>query len=151
MIETISRKVAPSQEQSTINLMTSFGWRVKSSQEINSTDSHLETRNDTLYSVTTKENYVKLLFDRDTEMKNYARLVQLEKQYAAIANAQPKFSLEVLMNKKLLFLLIPVLGIFLALPTIIEIVKKLFNDKKEWAQEFQVKANAIISEARSLL
>ena len=101
MIETIVRKVAPSEEQKTITTMTTFGWRVKSSQEINTVDSHLETRNDTLYSVTTKENYVKLLFERDTNRKNYAQLAQLERQYVAIMNAQPKLSLASVLNHML--------------------------------------------------
>ncbi len=148
MIETISKKIAPNQEQKTINLMTYFGWRVKSSQEIYSVDSHLETRNDTLYNVTTKENYVKLLFERDTEMKNYAQLVQLEKQYAIIANAEPIFSLALFFNKKMLFALIPVVGLPIAL---IAIIKEFSNKRKQWLQVYQAKVPAILSKAKSLL
>ena len=148
MIETITRKVAPNEEQKTINTMAHFGWRVKSSQEINTVDSHLERRDDTLYSVTTKENYVKLLFDRDTEMKNYTQLVQLERQYAALVNSQPRVSLGIFLNKKLLFVLIPGIGFIIAL---VLIFKDFFDASKAWGQEYQAKAPAILSEARSLL
>lgn len=148
MIETITRKVAPNEEQKTINSMANFGWQVKSSQEINTVDSHLETRNDTLYSVTTKENYVKLLFQRNTEMKNYAQLVQLERQYAAIVNAQPKLGLNYFLTKKMLFILIPVIGLFIALYFVL---KKYFDDVKAWGIEYQQKAPTILSTARTLL
>lgn len=148
MIETMTRKVAPKDEQKTINTMANFGWQVKSSQEINTVDSHLETRNDTLYSVTTKENYVKLLFQRNTEMKNYAQLVQLERQYAAIVNAQPKLGLNYLLTKKILFALIPVIGLFIALYFVF---KNYFGDVKAWGTKYQQTAPTILSTARSLL
>lgn len=148
MIETIARKVAPNEEQKTINTMANFGWRLKSSQEINTVDSHLETRNDTLYSVTTKENYVKLLFERDTQMKNYAELAHLERQYAALLNSRPQLSLSSILNKKLLFLLIPLIGIFIV---VFSIYKNFREANKKWGEEYQAKAPIILSRARALL
>ena len=90
MLETISKKVAPSDEQSTINVMSHFGWNVKSSQEINVQDSHLERRGDAIYNVTKKENYVKLVFERNTAIPNYNQLVALEKEYFDILAEKPK-------------------------------------------------------------
>ena len=91
MIETITRKVHPREENETADIMRCFGWRLKSSQEINSKESHLERHFNTLYSVTTKENYVKLLFERDTSMPNYKMLVSLEKEYLTVLSKKPKF------------------------------------------------------------
>ncbi len=70
--------------------MQDFGWSLKSSQEINNTDSHLEDRGGTTYSVTTKENYVKLVFDRETKMDNYDRICSLEQMYTKIINSEPE-------------------------------------------------------------
>ncbi|MBE6585692.1 MAG: hypothetical protein E7645_04095 [Ruminococcaceae bacterium] len=145
MIETVSKKVAPSQEQYTINIMTNFGWRVKSSQEINSKESHLERRGDELYSVTSKENYVKLLFERDTEMKNYAQIAQLEREYNAIcASSKPKF------EKKQILLMI-VLLIFLLPIGIIYGVYVFFKNTKEAGEKAGAKLGPILQKARSLL
>ncbi len=92
MIETVTRKVSPREENETANIMRCFGWRLKSSQEINSKESHLEQQGDTLYSVTTSENYVKMLFERETTMPNYSKLVALENEYCAILRKRPDFS-----------------------------------------------------------
>lgn len=92
MIETITRKVHPREENETADIMRCFGWRLKSSQEINSKESHLERQGDTLYSVTTSENYVKMLFERETTMPNYNKLVALENEYCSILRKRPGFS-----------------------------------------------------------
>lgn len=92
MIETITRKVSPRQKNETADIMRCFGWRLKSTQEINSKESHFEQQGDTLYSVTTSENYVKMLFERETTMPNYSKLVALENEYCAILRKRPDFS-----------------------------------------------------------
>lgn len=83
--ETRSIQVAPSEEQSTIELYQLFGWELKSSQEIFNQSSHLERDGDSINQVTTTTNYVKLVFQRDTEMKNYRELADLERQYEGVA------------------------------------------------------------------
>lgn len=92
MLETITKKVSPKNEQHTIDVMNCFGWKLKSSQEVNVSDSHLENRYGDLYSVTNKEHYVKLLFEREKEMPNYDRIVKLEYEYYSILNSEPTFS-----------------------------------------------------------
>lgn len=84
--ETKSLSVIPSDEQRTIDEMQAFGWELVSSQEIATKDSHLERRGDTLYSVTESENYVKLVFNRDTSIPNYAELDALYRQYLEYPN-----------------------------------------------------------------
>lgn len=84
MIETKSMSVAPENEQKTINALANFGWTLQSSQEINVKDSHLEEKDDKLYSVTESEHYVKLVFQRDTAMANYDEITDLEAQYNAV-------------------------------------------------------------------
>ena len=64
-----------------IKVRRCFGWEYVSSQEINNTESHLETRNDTLYSVTTKENYTNVMFRRDVTRKNIQEIKALERQH----------------------------------------------------------------------
>ncbi len=88
MLENKSMKVSVSQEQLYIDRMAWFGWNVKSSQEINSRESHLETRGDDVYSVTTKENYIKLLFERAVP-KNKRQLDALENEMHSIMNNYP--------------------------------------------------------------
>lgn len=55
MLETKTLKVANSAEESTISLMQQFGWSLLSSQDVNNTDSHLENRNGSIYSVADKK------------------------------------------------------------------------------------------------
>ena len=92
MLETKTLKVANSAEESTISLMQQFGWSLLSSQDVNNTDSHLENRNGSIYSVTTSEKYVKLVFNRDKDMANYSQIVKLENEYYSIINSEPRVS-----------------------------------------------------------
>ena len=80
--ETKSLTVSPSEEQNTIELYQSFGWELKSSQEIFNKDSHLESRSDGTYNVTTTTNYVKLVFSREKTIPHYDELVKLENDYS---------------------------------------------------------------------
>lgn len=73
--------ISPSNINFVIEARRSFGWEYISSQEINTSESHLETRNDTLYSVTTKEHYTNIMLRRDATRKNIQRLRALEDQY----------------------------------------------------------------------
>ncbi len=91
MEETKKVKVLPSDENAQTAIWQDFGWSLVSSQEIKNTDSHLERRGDTIYNVTTKENYVNLLFKRDTNMPHYSEIVALERKYDAVpSNIYPK-------------------------------------------------------------
>jgi len=83
-----SISVEPSAEESTINLWQSFGWDLKSTQEVKTSDaSHLERRGDTIYNVTQSgEHYIKLTFERDPARQNYAELKSLEGQYYSISD-----------------------------------------------------------------
>ena len=135
MIETVSKKVLPNEEQDTIDLMLKFGWQLYSSQEISDTDSHWEKKKDKLYNVTTRENYVKLVFNRDKEMKNYQRIVELEKDYYFLINNKP---IEPKMNYILL-----ILGYCLYVYPGIQ-YKNYFNKKKkEYDEAYPKWENAI--------
>lgn len=72
LIETISIKTEPDEEQHTINTYQKFGWQLRGSQEINSstTDVH-SNANGTITSTNRHYNYVKLVFDRNKKMSNY--------------------------------------------------------------------------------
>ena len=145
MIQTISKKVRPNEEQATINIMSCFGWSVKSSQEINSKESHLERRGDEIYSVSTKENYVKLLFERNTEMKNYAQISQLEQKYNALcASTKPKFEKKQIILTLVLTVVFFPIGIGYGAYT-------FFTAAKNAQNTLRTLAAPILSEARSLL
>jgi len=79
--ESTSVKVTPIEEDETIRTYEMFGWELVSSQTVDNTNSHLENRMGTLYSVTESKNYVKLVFKRDKNMPNYKRIVELEEEY----------------------------------------------------------------------
>jgi hypothetical protein len=84
-----SISVAPSAEEATINLWQTFGWELKSNQEVKNKDSHLERRGDSVYNVTETEHYIKLTFERDPARQNYAELKSLEERYYAATPPSP--------------------------------------------------------------
>ena len=92
MEETKKLQVLPSEEDAVTKVWQDFGWKLFSSQEINNTDSHLERRGDTIYNVTTTENYINLLFKRDTNMANYNSIKALEDQYCSIPDNSGSYS-----------------------------------------------------------
>lgn len=156
MLETKSLTVSPQEEQSIINVWTNFGWSLKSSQEINDTDSHLERRGDTLYNVTTNKNYVKLVFERDTKMENYDKVSALEDKFYTLINKEPE-----LQHVKISGI-ITVIGLLIyVIPGVLYLVFKLSKRsrlKKEyqaayakWKAEDEPVAIAAFEEARSLI
>ena len=80
-IESKSMSVLTKDENFFIKKAEQFGRELLSSQEINVKESHMEDRGDDLYSVVTSQNYVKLAFKRDREMKNYDKIVEIENEY----------------------------------------------------------------------
>lgn len=74
-------QVRPEDEQQQIDFMHQFYWNLLSSQEIRSIDNHLETRGDSLYSVTKTSHYVKLAFSRDVATPNIDKIKNLEKEF----------------------------------------------------------------------
>lgn len=82
--ETKSINVKPANEEATIELYQNFGWELSTTQEVLNTDSHLEQKLDGIYSVTTKQHYIRLVFSRDTAMPNYQKIVELENEFYKI-------------------------------------------------------------------
>jgi hypothetical protein len=84
--------VAPGEEDSTMNLWQSFGWEMKSTQEVKTSESsHLERRGDTIYNVTKAgDHYIKITFERDQSRQNYKELVALENQYYNVSGPGQK-------------------------------------------------------------
>jgi len=88
-------EIKNSEEQSTIEFWTQFGWQLKSSQRVYNKDSHLESRGDSTYSVTETVDFTKLVFERDKNGPNYSKIVELEKEYfskAATLSNKPTVS-----------------------------------------------------------
>lgn len=79
--ETKSIEVNPDSERATIDLWENFGWEVLNSQTVHFKDTHQELRGDDTYSVTETTHYIKITFQRDKAMQNYAELVDLERKY----------------------------------------------------------------------
>lgn len=150
MLETKTLKVANSAEESTISLMQQFGWSLLSSQDVNNTDSHLENRNGSIYSVTTSEKYVKLVFNRDKDMANYSQIVKLENEYYSIINSEPRVSaIDVkIALTGLVFFLIP--GI-LYIVFMKKKIKKEENNHYEWKKKANKRIAEIMGETTVLL
>jgi hypothetical protein len=80
--------VAPEDEESSVRLFQSFGWELKSTQEMKTQDAQVFTGQDSdgseHYQTTKGEHYIKLTFERDPARQNYAELKSLEGQYYSI-------------------------------------------------------------------
>ena len=84
-------------ERLTIRVHTNFGWKLKSSQRVYDRNTRLENRNGDTYAVTETMDFTKLVFERDTEMKHYYALKDLEDEYYRCEDAlkvlkTPKYS-----------------------------------------------------------
>ena len=156
MKETKFIEVHPTTVEDTIKVWHSFGWEmVGAPQEIYNKDSHQERRGDTIYNVTETTHYVKITFQRDNKMPNYAELASLERRYDAINPYHPGDH-----PKKFSWLIALGLGVFYILPGVIYVIvkKKSYprrceeweNNKKQYENACQEKEN-IASHARSLL
>lgn len=80
-VESKSVTAAPNEEQILIEKHELFGWELKSSQEVLSRDSHLEKHGDDLYNVTTTQNYIKLVFQRDADSPLAVKSRTVEEEY----------------------------------------------------------------------
>lgn len=152
MIESKSLTVTPSSENSTIDLWQNFGWTLKSSQEVNSKESHLEERGGDLYSITTSQNYVKLTFQRDTSIPNYVRLKELETKYHALLDSEPTEPISIFSLKTHLIiggLLLIAYGIGI-IYFIIYFSKKI-KAKKEYEDKYSIWYNKINTEGKRIL
>ncbi|MCL2217721.1 MAG: hypothetical protein FWB91_11985 [Defluviitaleaceae bacterium] len=83
--EVKSIDVHPDSEQAAVNVHQAFGWEFHSTQEV--TENYQERRGDDIYQVRTKK--IKLTFQREKTMPNYAQLVDLERQYYAVPSTPP--------------------------------------------------------------
>jgi len=90
--EVKSCTVAPSEEEATINFWQIWGWELKSTQEVKTQDVQTFTGQDSdgteHYKTTKGEHYVKLTFERERSMPNYAELCELEQKYDAASKIQ---------------------------------------------------------------
>ena len=84
--ETKFIKCSPSETNETIELWQSFGWELMGApQEIFNQNTRLTGRSEEKETyTTTTTNYVKITFQRDKNMPNYAELVDLEQEYENI-------------------------------------------------------------------
>lgn len=151
MLEIKSVQVTPSNEEATIQLWQNFGWQFVSSQEVNNTDSHLERRGDEIYNVTTKEHYVKLVFNREKNHPNYNQIVKLENEYYSILRSKP--SVYPGGNGFVAFILL----MWLIFPGVIYIVVTSKKKKASqaafanWQRKANTRISQILQEAESLL
>ena len=154
MLEVKTLTVKPNAEQNTIDLLASFGWNLKSSQEIKTKDSHLEQRGDDIYSVTETEHYIKLVFDRDTNRENYDKLKQLENTFFSIMDQEPELE-----NVNTNYLIAFVLLCIYIIPGVLYLVHKSKKRKeaeaayqqayRTWKEQEKI-AIAALDEARRL-
>lgn len=87
MKQTKSMQVPVEAESAEIEVWRCFGWELFSTQEVRDTDSHLENRGGTIYSVTSTTHYIKLTFQRDDKMPGYGELCAAERKYIEAVDA----------------------------------------------------------------
>ncbi len=81
--------VPPEMEIDAIQFWTSFGYELFGNQEVLAKDTHIEQGAldvlcDTYTQVRETTHYIKLTFQRDTSIKNYAELKRLEAEFEAL-------------------------------------------------------------------
>ncbi|MDE6244163.1 MAG: hypothetical protein K2M50_00730 [Treponemataceae bacterium] len=159
MKEIESFNVAPSEEADTRKLWLSFGWELKSTQEVKTNDSQVFTGQDSdgteHYRTTAGEHHIKLTFERDPERKNYNELKSLEEQYYAIKDPYypeaPRFITLlwlILIGVGLVAYVIP--GIILLIIHIIIHVKKSKTYKEDYAY-YTEKMNEVLAQRKEIL
>ncbi len=144
MIESKSLQVHPALENSTIELWQNFGWSLKSTQEVNKYAGEDED-----YTYT--ESYIKLAFQRDTSIPNYAKIKELEDKYNEIANREPTW------KPKFHWKLAGILLLLYLVPGIIYLViyfkkkKEFESDYSAWSIKMNTEGRQYIEEASALL
>jgi len=146
--ESTSVQVSPELENNIIEEFESFGWELKSSQTIDTKNTHLESKFDALYSVTESTNYIKLVFRRNKNIKNYEKIKNLEYSFNNMyIRQQPKApSIGWIICAILFFPLstIPFIAIYL-------FKKKKYKDKCQIIKTTNIEACSLKEEARQLL
>ncbi len=79
--ETKVVNVESNEEQATMDFYAKFGWEVLTTQRVYNKDSHLESRNDGVYNVTTTTDFVRITFTRDKAMPFYREISDIENRY----------------------------------------------------------------------
>jgi len=78
-------EVPPADEERTIQLWMSFGWELKNNQRVKTQDVQRFTGQDSdgteHYQTTRGVDFVRLTFERNPEIKNYAELKALQEEY----------------------------------------------------------------------
>jgi hypothetical protein len=130
--------VAPDEEEVSVKRFQSFGWELKSTQEVKTQDVQTFTGQDSdgteHYQTKRGEHYIKLTFERDPARQNYAEIKSLEEQYY-------KVKIPVYPEKPQVFgflwIILIVIGLIAwAIPGIVIIVLRIiFYKKKKQAWE----------------
>ena len=147
-----SVKVHPSEESYTVKVWQTFGWEFHSQQEGSNTTYDEDDEN--IYIKTT--HFVKLVFQRDSEIPHYNELVTLENEYYNIYNPgyQPRiFTKPFLIPLGLAVLMLIGGGIglgvlFIAVPIIFKIFQRNRWNKNH--NDFLIKSEDVFKRANEL-
>lgn len=88
-VETKVFQCHPKDEQSQVQLMNAFFWKMINTQEINVVSSSLGVRGENLFLENKTHRYVKLAFERQTDIPHYKAIKKLEEEYERLPI--PKF------------------------------------------------------------
>jgi len=137
--------VSSSSLQSVIDKHSDFGWELFGNpQEVNITTTHRTQETDkhyaSAYDTTTK--HWNITFQRDEERKNYAELVELERQYdAPLPPAPSTFAIDMPKRMGCLWIILTFIGFCLwFFPGVIILLWRLLSYKKRVAKWEQQKA-----------
>jgi hypothetical protein len=102
--ESKTMKVHPDNEQSTIDVMQRFHWSLANSQDVKNQTSYLKRDGENLVQVKETEHFVNLMFSRDMDTPNLARLKALEAEYlGAVLPEKPGLTMPFVMGAIFLF------------------------------------------------
>lgn len=145
--QTKSITCLPGTENEQMEIWGTFGWEVLSTQEVRDTESHLEQGwGDTINSVTTTTNYIRLTFSRDpAQVPHYAELKKLEDQFNAVPYPGDEPQGDGILKIFLGFMLCTIPGVYFLIRTI-----NAARTRPQWRKEFDAylaKRRAIYDQA----
>ena len=162
MKETRFIEVGPDEVNRVIEVWATFGWELLGApQEINYSTTHRTQETDEYYSseYTTTTNYVKITFQRDSEIKNYSELASFHIEYDAVPRpgVRPsRFGTFKLFGIPI-WMIVSIIGLLIyVVPGVLIIIWRCVsysNMKKQWDDDFDKmvkKREEILEKARAL-
>lgn len=90
MEETRTINVSEDAEQNETEVWQDFGWSLMGTQAVHVVDNHLERKGDEVYQISNRKSYIRLTFKRYTNMPEYLKIKEYERQYHSLKTEKKK-------------------------------------------------------------